>query len=153
MIGTPEVRRARKIHRCNWCGERIEKGEQYENTFQCWDSAWRSKMHMECGLASRAYDYGGDTIELIGQWQRGHKHESNWYTVAEGVMDFCPGCIKEASEPAVPPEPFICPHCNRQCDTWFDRCLDADNKMATRCEHCGHDVDAATHDQERPAGP
>jgi hypothetical protein len=97
---TPEKRKARKPHRCDWCSERIEKGTTYENTFQvCEGDAWRSKMHLECGEASRKYDYDGDTISLDGQFQRGHIHEPNYYAeedLADGVADGCPGCIKQA---------------------------------------------------------
>lgn len=50
-------------------------------------------------------------------------------------------------------EPFHCPHCGKECDTWFDRSIDADGRMATRCEHCGCDVDQAPNptDHQAPA--
>ena len=44
-----ERRKARKTHRCTFCGEAINNGEGY--TFQKgnWDGAWfESKMHPEC---------------------------------------------------------------------------------------------------------
>lgn len=44
-----EKRKARKLHRCTYCGENISNGETY--TFQKgnWDGRWfESKMHSEC---------------------------------------------------------------------------------------------------------
>jgi hypothetical protein len=44
-----ESRKARKDHRCSYCGETINKGRAY--TFQKgnWDGRWfESKMHDEC---------------------------------------------------------------------------------------------------------
>ena len=44
-----EYRKAKKPHRCTYCGEAINKGEQY--TFQKgnYDGRWfESKMHDEC---------------------------------------------------------------------------------------------------------
>ena len=44
-----QQRKARKPHRCSYCGEGIANGESY--TFQKgnWDGAWfESKMHPEC---------------------------------------------------------------------------------------------------------
>jgi len=94
--GTEEPRKARKRHGCNWCGQSIPSGTVYENTFiVCEGVAWRSKMHVECGEACRAYPYDGDTIDMHGQFQRGHIHEVNWGTVEDGVHIKCPGCIKE----------------------------------------------------------
>ena len=91
--GTPEHRKARCHHRCNWCGERIDMGTLYENMFRvCEGDAWRSKLHLECAGAAAAYDYQGDTIQLEGQFQRGHIHEPNWSSVADGVACGCPGC-------------------------------------------------------------
>ena len=94
--GTEETRKARRRHSCNWCGGSIPAGTIYENKFQvCEGAAWRSKMHVECGDASRAFDYNGDTIALDGNFQRGHTHEWNWDTVENGAKAGCPGCIKE----------------------------------------------------------
>ena len=47
-------------------------------------------------------------------------------------------------------DPFHCPHCGKQCETWFDRSIDVGGKMATRCEHCGSDVDQAPNREVEP---
>ena len=44
-----EQRRARKAHRCTYCGEAINKGDAYEFQKGNYDGAWfESKMHPEC---------------------------------------------------------------------------------------------------------
>lgn len=40
----------------------------------------------------------------------------------------------------------VCPHCHKFCDTWFDRTIDENDEMATRCEHCGGNVDRPPKD-------
>ena len=56
MFCTPQKQiKARKPHRCTWCGEDILKGETYagwKNVYETWFS---NKMHQECLAASR-YD-------------------------------------------------------------------------------------------------
>ena len=37
-----------------------------------------------------------------------------------------------------------CPHCGKDEGTWFDRTLDENENMATRCNACGVDIDAET---------
>ena len=93
FTGTPSIRIAHKKHCCNWCGEWVLPGDAYENTFiVCDGDAWRSKMHIECGVASREYDYDGDSIELIGQFKRGHTHEHYWFNSVHEGAAVCPGC-------------------------------------------------------------
>ena len=105
---------ARKRHRCHWCGERIEKGAMYESTFIVWEGdPWTRKLHPECADAERAYDYDGDTLYYEGQFQRGHVHEPNWSTVADGVSIKCPGCIKLSLLPK-------CENCNGSGTVAFD---------------------------------
>jgi hypothetical protein len=38
-------------------------------------------------------------------------------------------------------EQQTCPACGLKCQTWFDRSLDEKEGMATRCEHCGVNLD------------
>ena len=49
MFTTPlTYKKARKVHRCTWCGEDIKVGEQY-TTWKSVDDSWfTSKMHPEC---------------------------------------------------------------------------------------------------------
>ena len=92
---------ARKPHRCHWCSERIEKGSKYERTFIVWEGdPWTRKLHPECADAERAYDYDGETLYYEGQFQRGHVHEPNCGSVADGVSIKCPGCIAMANTPS-----------------------------------------------------
>jgi hypothetical protein len=44
-----EDRKARKDHRCTYCGEDINKGDVYVFQKGNWDGRWfESKMHPEC---------------------------------------------------------------------------------------------------------
>lgn len=93
---------ARKTHTCSWCSERIPKGSQYVSRFTvCDGDAWTMKMHPECSKAESSYDYDGDTLDFPQQFQRGHTHESNYYsTLLEGLAEGCPGCQRELEEVA-----------------------------------------------------
>jgi hypothetical protein len=95
--GEPKIRTARKQHHCHWCGEVIEKGQQYETTFIVHEgTAWKRKLHLECAAAERTYDYDGETLYYQMQFQRGHNHGPNsWVTAEIGAKDGCPGCIAE----------------------------------------------------------
>ena len=44
-----EIRKARKPHRCTYCGEAINAGDTYAYQTGNWDGRWfESKMHDEC---------------------------------------------------------------------------------------------------------
>lgn len=76
-------------------------------------------------------------------WLRIGSKTPRWFFQG-GYYDFCelPNDAAVARKsPQAGGSVFACPNCHRPCDTWFDRTLDADGNMATRCEHCGHDVD------------
>lgn len=46
---TDETRKARKQHRCNWCGNPIEKGEKYRHTVNVdGGDMWHFKEHLKC---------------------------------------------------------------------------------------------------------
>lgn len=45
----PVSRKARKDHRCTYCGEAIQRGEVYSEQTGVWDGkAFRSRFHSEC---------------------------------------------------------------------------------------------------------
>ena len=51
-----DERKARKQHRCVWCGEKILKGEKYRHEKSVYDDQMQDqKMHMECVKAADAY--------------------------------------------------------------------------------------------------
>jgi len=58
----PTTQRARKRHRCTWCWQFIEMGEQYKRYrfFDCGD-AGTVKMHPECfdAMQVEAKEWGG----------------------------------------------------------------------------------------------
>ena len=40
---------ARKVHRCEWCGEAIPEGEQHSKSVGEWEGEFQSwRMHSEC---------------------------------------------------------------------------------------------------------
>jgi hypothetical protein len=44
-----QSRKARKAHRCTWCGEPIDKGSTYTHQTGVYDNRWyTNKMHPEC---------------------------------------------------------------------------------------------------------
>lgn len=52
FFGPQFTRRARKAHRCTWCGEAIERGATYEHQRVHYDGAWQeNRMHPECNDA------------------------------------------------------------------------------------------------------
>lgn len=45
----PEWKKARKAHRCTYCGEGIQKGDEHQQQTGVWDGkAFRNRFHPEC---------------------------------------------------------------------------------------------------------
>ena len=89
FCATKEVK-ARKAHRCHWCSQDIQKGEQHIVISGAGeDGMFRTRLHIECNVATNAIpaqeweDY--DAVWGVGA--RGHRHETNW-----GEDEGCPGC-------------------------------------------------------------
>ena len=48
--------KARKQHRCIWCGEAIEVGETYRHEISIFDGNWQNhKWHLECDKDAQEY--------------------------------------------------------------------------------------------------
>lgn len=80
------IKAARKRHRCDWCGERIEIGDPYTR-YRWFDSgdAGTVRMHPECNAAmnDEITLQGGGSIEFApGDFPRGCN------------CDFDPDCLK-----------------------------------------------------------
>ena len=106
-LGTT-IRKARKTHKCDWCGAVIEKGEQYEYQKFVFDGEMYDwKAHLACSLvASAIWDY----VEPY-----------------EGMTDdeFADGCQEVCQR-------FICPDCpklNKEFEECEDDETDCINKM------------------------
>ena len=73
--------KARKVHRCCWCEESIEKGEAYRRIVLLQDGTfWRQKYHVECGqaMASEVND-GADPEDMpIDKRNRGKTWEETY---------------------------------------------------------------------------
>ena len=93
------VRKARKPHKCDWCGQVIEKGEQYEYQKFVYDGQMYDwKAHLACSrVASAIWDYVDPD---------------------EGMTDdeFADGCREVCQR-------FICPDCQKW-DKEYEECED-----------------------------
>jgi ribosomal protein L24E len=102
-----KIVRARKAHRCDYCGETIEKGEPYNTASLVNDGdMYQWKAHVKCQhIASRLYRY----IDPDDYGMTSDDFE-------EGCSNFC--------------RHFICPHCNQMisetedCSEDQNYCLD-----------------------------
>ena len=64
------VRKAKKPHRCVWCGEEIRPGEKYHDRAYRFDGYFQSdKMHPECLDACGKSDDIGDGFEAYQQFR------------------------------------------------------------------------------------
>jgi len=76
MSGTssnPTTQKARKGHRCSWCGEPINPGEEYTRwRYYGDDGVGTVKMHPECEAAQqREVDQGGENEFTPYEQERG----------------------------------------------------------------------------------
>ena len=63
-----DIRKARKTHRCVWCGEEIKPGEKYHDRAYTFEGDFRAdKMHLECMKACGESDDIGDGFEEYQQ--------------------------------------------------------------------------------------
>ena len=61
FVSASELVKARKKHRCTWCGQHIEPGEEYAKWASVDDSWFTNKMHVEClGALHDEIREGGD---------------------------------------------------------------------------------------------
>lgn len=73
----PTTHRARQIHRCSWCWERINPGEEYQR-YRFFDGGESGtvKMHPECmGAMEEAADEEGGWIEWAPGMERPKPNE------------------------------------------------------------------------------
>lgn len=58
--------KARKVHRCIWCGGAILKGEKYRNEESIYDNSWQHhKWHMECDTYAQKEHFGYGEEEFV----------------------------------------------------------------------------------------
>ena len=83
------TRKARKPHKCDWCGETIEKGEEYEYQKYIWDgSLYDWKSHKACSrVVSAIWDYCDPDEGLTGD-------EFMEYGAEVCRQFICPDCPK-----------------------------------------------------------
>jgi hypothetical protein len=72
------ILRARKQHRCHWCGEAIEVGQSYARWFSKSDGPYTTRVHPECDKA------WGQMVRLDDEYRYG-VHEAT----------HCRGCTCE----------------------------------------------------------
>jgi hypothetical protein len=106
-----KIRTARKSHTCDYCGQTIKKGEQYEWSKNIWEGTifeWHN--HLSCGrIASAIFDYVDPDDGMSDQ-------------------DFCEGCQEVCQR-------FICPDCPKwnkeygDCDDDLTYCIDRMDKF------------------------
>ena len=98
--------KARKRHRCLWCGDIIQPSERY--ILVEWvneNEHGRDRYHRECHKAKGTLSY--ENLEwwndegCVPKFQRGHNHETGWDTAENCAEQKCPACINalERSNP------------------------------------------------------
>ena len=85
--------KARKEHKCIWCGERIDKGEQHLNESSIYDEHWqRHRWHLECDADARNYfrETHEDSFD---------PHEAHRPDVSDQPFIECPTCSLKSYHP------------------------------------------------------
>jgi hypothetical protein len=60
-FGSPTYPVARKEYRCEWCGEKIPRGQRHLKFTGMWEGDFQNwRMHLECDDARSQEDYSGD---------------------------------------------------------------------------------------------
>jgi hypothetical protein len=90
---TPIDVKARKLHRCSWCSERIERGEVYKRWVCIGDDGpMTCKMHQECHAAMERFAAAqpGEYEYTPGEFTRGCTCEAG--DIGHGTY---PDCVKQ----------------------------------------------------------
>lgn len=118
----PRTPTARKEYVCDWCGEKIEAGEQYVTwPWKDGEAVYSVKVHQECNDAIDR-EYRGMTAEETQQWRGTHEacvRCGNEFAISVYVTIYG----------AMPPcRPELCPYCMTQvnCTTCRFYALKAD---------------------------
>lgn len=65
------INKTRKVHRCIWCGSRIEAGSAAWYGSGYWEDFWHGHMHPECAAAKDEVGRQCGEWEANGEYARG----------------------------------------------------------------------------------
>lgn len=88
------VKRTLKPHRCDWCGERIDAGQQMVRVSGRHEDFWTAKLHPECWRAEHIYSISG--MDIDGGWLPGDQARGRTDDDSEAGPEFTSRSITEA---------------------------------------------------------